>query len=674
MASIEVRCQQRHGVTSMLSEVQTRVVNHHEGAMLVLAGAGSGKTTVVVHRAASMIEGGLSPDRLLMLTFSKKAATEMRQRLSAEIDYQQAEAVDIHTFHGFGYRTLLDSPEQCSRTGFPCILDETDSRMMYRRIASDVYGFDTKETPVDDWFNLWSLIKQDGCNVYDRGLTDRIAAYLNRRFGYDYPAKKITEIFARYESFKQSDNVVDYDDLVLLPTIAMLKTPDFSDEIGSKFDAITVDEAQDTNLIQYKMVHALGLKHSNVCLVGDDDQSIYSWRGAEIGNIQRFIRDFKPETVPLEQNFRSTRYIVEAAGRLIVNNTSRLDKSPFSADDSGDRPSAFLHDTSRDMADVIVSQLSRSIESGQHPSDIAVLYRTNRMVRILESRLLAAGIPFNVVGGMSLFDRKEIKSIVAGIRLSLNQQDSTAANLFCRLLPGVGVVTASKVINAMRDNGDSFISAVQSQTDEVRKKIEGPFYLMLIMLDQGPQDYIKWVCGQEGLGIIDGIKDEQERLSRRNNVEQFYAEIERLMDERADKDWATLIGELHLSQESVSNDGEGVTLSTIHRAKGLEWDTVHIAGFSDRLLPLHNNRNEIENLEEERRLGYVGLTRSKSELVVHHADCYFFPGSEPLLSEPSRFLYEMGDVVLETDYREQLEADIASVQSGPLLSRLRMGI
>lgn len=653
-----------------LTEQQSNVADHKTGAMLVLAGAGSGKTTVVAHRTCNLLNDGADPERMLMLTFSKKAAREMADRIQLLFgDRATTDKVTVNTFHGFGFSLLRDYPEHCERQRSLSLVDESDSKGLYRRIARDVLKWDMENTPVDRWYGYWSLIKQDGCNVYDQRLGDRVAAYLSKRFNLDSDkAAECVHLFSRYEQYKREDNVCDFDDFVLLPTLSLVKNPDLLSEVAAKYDYITVDEAQDTNLVQYKLIQSLGLPHGNMVLVGDDDQSIYSWRGAEINNIKRFVRDFNPVQQPLERNFRSTQAIVSAAGNLISNNVGRLSKNPFSENDSGDLPTVAMYDTSKEMATHIADSIEQSLDAGVAPSDIAILYRVNRVTYLLEGELRRRSIPYNVVGGMSLFDRKEIKVALAAIQMVMNPTNSSAIATVAQYIPGIGKASIFKIQEDMRENGSRLPDLSEAVPEKVRSSIRGYYFFAMHAINQGPDYFINWVAN-DGLAVAASEKEDDIREMREMNLEIFREELNALVSTLSDpSQWLEALTEMHLTHDSHEKKGEGVTLSTIHRAKGLEWPLVHVAAMSDAIMPYHTSSGEIENLEEERRLGYVALTRSKEHLVIHHSDRYFFPGMDVLETKPSRFVEEMSGLVQVNDHRTNKHST-----SGPVLSKLSFG-
>lgn len=656
--------------TDGLTEQQANVADHTSGAMLVLAGAGSGKTTVVAHRTCNLLRDGADPERMLMMTFSKKAAREMADRIQRLYgDREATDKVTVNTFHGFGFSLLRDFPEFCEREKSISLVDEADSKGLYRRIARDVLNWDMENTPVDRWYGLWSLIKQDGCNVYDPRLSNRVAAYLTKRFNLDQDkAASCVELFSRYERYKREDNVCDFDDFVLLPTLSLVKNPEMLEEVAARYDHITVDEAQDTNLVQYKLIQSLGRPHGNLVLVGDDDQSIYSWRGAEINNIKRFVRDFNPVQQPLERNFRSTQAIVSVAGNLIENNVGRLSKKPFSENDSGEMPTVAMYDTCKAMAAHIADSIEESIDSGMSPSDIAILYRVNRVTYLLEGELRRRSIPYNVVGGMSLFDRKEIKAALAAIQMVTNPANSSAVATVAQYIPGIGKASIFKIQEDMRENGTRLPNLSEAVPEKVREAIRGYYLYAVHAINQGPDYFVNWVAN-DGLAVASCEKEDDIREMREMNLEIFNQELSALVSTLSEpSDWVEAVTEMHLTHDSRKEKEAGVTLSTIHRAKGLEWPLVHVAAMSDAIMPFHTASGEIENLEEERRLGYVALTRSKEHLVIHHADRYFFPGMDVLETKPSRFVGELGGLVQVQDHRTKTDS-----ADGPLLSKLSFG-
>lgn len=667
-----------------LTPQQEKIADHIGGPMIVLAGAGSGKTATLVERVGRLIEKNISPRTILMLTFSRKAAKEIKSRLEDRFGFD-GEDVVVDTFHGFGFRFMRDYKDMfgLAEDDNWAIMTENEQRRMLNEIGkglADNVNADAKtlRAELKKGFSLWSLMKQSGVcpkNVSDALMQlEKVRASQNGNTPnfekVSLMDRLVAETLVAYEKDKRSGGYLDFDDLILLPAKALLKYPEMAKGISINHAAIMVDESQDTNLIQYSIVKSIGIHHKEVVLVGDDDQSIYGWRGARVANLRRFIDDFKAPVARLEQNFRSHSKIVDTASQLIRNNRARLPKKPFSKNTAGTLPAVHTAERDRDMANMIVDRINELNSQGKSLNDIAILYRTNRMTTILEPALKRAGVPYSVVGGMSFYERSEIQAVMACVRVAHKFDDWQAIKSLQPYIDGLGKKGLADTIERMKDDDQNLLLLAIHEAPQQYGKgaiILQTFMSHLIDAVHGQSDklsqidqarkLVQWV--KDGpMKLLDREKDDVARVKRSENLDQLLHEIR----EADPNSWVDYMMEGPISDFiSEKSDEDCVTLSTIHRSKGLEWPTVFLAGMSDGLMPLDSQRmngkpsapktanakNEAEDddggrPEEERRLAYVGATRAADNLEIYHADLYHFPGSEPVVVDPSPYIQEMG--------------------------------
>lgn len=693
-----------------LTPDQAKIAEHRDGPMIVLAGAGSGKTATLVERVGHLIPKGVSPSSILLLTFSRKAATEIKARLAARFDVD-GESVVVDTFHGFGFRFLRENKAlfDMDEDDNWAILTENDQRRMLNELAKPLLEKNNIEGRkfrkfLGEKFRQWSLLKQD-CKLpgNQHDALKALAEAQQRQTGeqqmklqpWDYLA---ADVLLAYEKEKREGGYLDYDDLLLHTVKALIKNPAVALDLSFRHSYMMVDESQDTNLVQYLMVRQIGKNHGNVVMVGDDDQSIYGWRGARVANLRRFISDFGASTVRLEQNFRSPSSIVNGARNLISNNQARLPKNPFSANEHGELPSLRAAETDRDMAWDIVRDIQAKYDAGVPLRDIAVLYRTNRMTQVLEPALKRAGLPYVVVGGMSFYERAEIQTVLACVRISSKPDDWQAMMSLQPYIDGVGKKGLKDVIDNLKDADKTLLDLALCQGDAARQygkagltlqRFAADMFLNAVIDNAGEtagdkaEFFVQWM--KDGpMKILDREKDETLRLKREQNLEQLVHEIR----ESETDDWLDYLLESPISDYIASKEGlDCLTLSTVHRSKGLEWPHVMIAGFSEGLMPFEPQRLRGESApkeneeddedggrpEEERRLCYVAMTRAEQDVTFYHANLYRFPGSEPAALALSPYAREIG-LEITPDAAEVLSAydddyEDTSVSSG-LFGRL----
>lgn len=650
---------------------------------LVMAGAGSGKTTVIAHRALSILESLTDEKHLQMLTFSNKAAKEMKERVK-RISRGGLERIRFDTFHSFCIKLLKDDPGGYHLPPDFSLLNESDIKRSIRAnakasglpSAADMAPEDRKRLNPLAWLNTWSLARQAGYDVSNSANKSALCERIERAHGLSAEEVDIAwNALTGYELEKRKSQSVDFDDLLYFPLKRIAVDAEYCKSVRDGLGYVVVDEAQDTNRIQYELVKRIALGHCGVTCVGDDDQSIYGWRGAEVSNLRRFLSNFRAVELRLEQNYRSTKLIVSAAASLIRHNNNRLEKNPFSEGEQGVAPALRVHDHSRAMADEIAREISSRVSSGRKPKDIAILYRTNRMALLLEQSLRRVQIPYHVVGGMSLFDRGEVVAVTAAMRAARNPRDIHALKSLVPYIDGFGMASANILAEWIDEHEHASLKALPDALQGVRNSklsVFRDFYEELTMEAHScdsAAEFVRWAI--EGpMGILDREKDDQLRERKAQHLQSLGNDIAgELMERRPSEPkltWRDVMMEVALRDARQTEAEDGcVTLSTVHRAKGLEWGCVFVAGMSEGIMPLDARMEVSEDdagychMEEERRLAYVAATRAKQELHFHHSEKYDFPGSrEDKTYQPSRFISELGLSMAKSKRLGSQEAEV----------------
>lgn len=637
-------------ITQNLNPAQRDGVSTLLGPLLILAGAGSGKTRVLTHRIANIIaQGEAAPHEILAVTFTNKAAREMKERTSQllqEIGIPvYSNSLWISTFHSTCVRILRDHIGALDYKPNWVIYDDGDQEKMIKKVISDM-GINDKAFPHD--------VMQTRINkVKTLGLTpNEVAA----QPGFLMDEKSI-EIYEGYERAMFNANALDFSDL-LMKTHEIFKTfPEILKTYQEQFKFVLVDEYQDTNPIQYKLIYQLGHHHQNVCAVGDEDQSIYSWRGADITNIFNFEKDFKDcKVIKLEQNYRSTQTIVKAASDLIHNNTLRKDKTLFSENEIGDLIELNAAFNEYEEARAIVREIKDLTEYGRYRyRDVAIFYRTNAQSRVIEEALRGAGIPYRMYGGMKFYERKEIKDVLSYLRFILNPSDTIS---FKRILNvprrGIGDTTLEKIEKFNASQNIDWVSALEKmiQSGEFNsgtaKKIHS--FINLIKTLQGELKEVSaselYSLLLEKSGYLDELKaqDTTDSESRVYNLSEFQNAIIQYEEERGDEaSLKDFLEELALvtDLDKSDPDADAVTLMTLHISKGLEFPAVFLTGLEEGLFPsIRGDELDPNEMEEERRLAYVGMTRAERRLYLSFAKTRRRWGQE-MMNPPSRFLAEI---------------------------------
>lgn len=634
-----------------LNPKQKEAVLHTDGPLLILAGAGSGKTRVLTHRIAYLIdECGVNPWNIMAITFTNKAAGEMRERVDNLVGFG-AESIWISTFHSSCVRILRRHIENLGYTTSFSIYDSDDQKTLMRQVFKTL-DIDTKQ------FKERSVLAAIS-SAKDKLITPE-EFLLNA--GGDFREKKTGEIYKEYQKQLKKNNALDFDDLIVKTVELFQNNPQILDYYQERFRYIMVDEYQDTNMAQFKLVSLLASKYRNLCVVGDDDQSIYRFRGADIQNILSFENTF-PGTmvIKLEQNYRSTQNILDAANEVIRHNFGRKDKTLWTANGEGDKILFKQFDTAKDEADFVVRQIR---DSGYSYQDQAVLYRTNAQSRLLEERCIFYNVPYRLVGGVNFYQRKEIKDILAYLKTIANGVDDLSVIRIINVPKrGIGATTIGRVTAFASEHSMSFYDTLKEakQIPGIGKAAEKisrfiaqmeAFRAMAYSEEYSMKDLIDHIL--EDTGYEEELQEEGEieAQTRLENIEEL---INKAAAYEEDSEHPTL--DEFLEQvalvadiDNVDDTEDRVTLMTLHSAKGLEFPKVYLVGMEDGLFPgmMSIMSGDKTEMEEERRLCYVGITRAKKELVLTASRQRMING-ETRWSKPSRFINEIPPNLLDTD-------------------------
>ncbi|MBQ4278826.1 MAG: UvrD-helicase domain-containing protein [Rikenellaceae bacterium] len=650
-----------------LNDAQRAAVVNFNAPSLIVAGAGSGKTRVLTCRIAYMLEQGVAPRNILALTFTNKAAREMRERIGTLVSSQLSRSLWMGTFHSIFARILRAEAELLGYPSSFTIYDTADSKNVIKGIVKEM-NLSDETYKIGDLASRISLAKN---NLVVPEAYEANASYIAEDRERRRP--QFAEVYKQYVRKCKEFGAMDFDDLLLNINILFRDHPEALAKYQERFRYILVDEYQDTNYAQYIIIRRLAQHHANVCVVGDDAQSIYSFRGAKIENILRFKNDFPTAQVfKLEQNYRSTQTIVNAANSVIEKNKKQIRKASFSREDKGEPIKVLRAYTDQEEAAIIASDMwAKVMDTHTEYSEFAILYRTNAQSRVLEEALRKRNIPYKIYGGMSFYQRKEIKDLVAYIRLVVNPRDDEA---FRRIINyparGIGDVTVGRIADAAARAGLSLWDAV-STLDPGEMDLRGSagkkvadFTAMIRSLGEMKDTADAYRLGLEiatRSGILGSFKIQQtpEAMSAVDNIEELLNSIQSFAEENAERDpeagpvtieeWLQNIALLTDADNEKPEERNKVILMTVHAAKGLEYKYVYIAGLEENLFPSLMSMNGEEGLEEERRLFYVALTRAKTAAVLSFAQQRFKWG-EMTFSQPSRFLKEIDPQYLDVAF------------------------
>ena len=618
-------------ILANLNDAQRSAVEQIDGPLLILAGAGSGKTKTITTRLAYLLEEvGIPASNTLTLTFTNKAAKEMRERAMSLISQSGIPPL-LCTFHKFGLLFLKFHIHLLGRANNFVVIDTDDKKKIIKKINAD----------------LPTALIASEISRYKNSLIDPSEAYAQAELT-NY--KHIAKIYEEYEAYLLENNLVDFDDLLCLTYRLLEEHPELCRETSEKYRYIMIDEYQDTNELQLRLLQKLCMTHNNLCVVGDDDQSIYGWRGAHVRNILEFDQDFADATVvKLEHNYRSTQPILTVANALIEHNRSRLGKTLIATKSGGEDVSTLSSGDEAEESKKIASSIKELIAKGVRPSEIAVLYRINALSRSLEEGLNRAGISYKLVGGLRFYDRAEIKDLISYLRVIINIHDNfSLKRIINKPKRGLGKATIDKIeLSAMQANKSmfEFISTLSDEELEalVRKKSAQELREFVSEIDE-----LRTVANEAIYRFIDileerfkiketlkGLPDEADKIS---NVDEFYGLFRDYVKQNPETSLAEFLNDITLQSDQDQVEGESIYIMSIHASKGLEFDHLFVIGMEEGFLPLIGDGSD---LEEERRLGYVAFTRAKTTLTLSNVNSRFYKGRRTELQK-SRFINEAG--------------------------------
>ncbi len=640
-----------------LNNMQKKAVEQVNGPCLVIAGAGSGKTKVLTYKIAYLIEeNDVKPWNILAITFTNKAANEMKERVQALVGDQISD-IWLGTFHSICVRILRRYIDRIGYDRSFVIFDTTDQKSVVKGCLKDL-NINPKLFPEKSVLNEISNAKNE--LLYP-------AAY-KERYGNDYRKKIIGNIYEVYQARLKENNAIDFDDIINFTIKLFTENSDVLDYYSDKFQYILVDEYQDTNKAQFKLISLLAKKYNNVTAVGDNDQSIYSFRGADISNILNFEKDF-PGTniIKLEQNYRCTGNILKAANSVIKHNNAKFDKKLWTENDDGTLPSVYCGEDEYGEASYVVSQIHRlRREEYFKYSDFAVLYRMNSQSRAIEDVLRREDIPYKIIGGLKFYERKEIKDTIAYLRLVANQSDNLS---FARIINepkrGIGKTSMDNIAEISAENNismyevvknaDTYLPKIYSSTRDFVNCIE-KFKNAQIPI----AEIITGVLQESGYMEALTIENTEETKTRIENIEEFITVANEFEKESADKSLVEFLNSISLSSDTdnLEEADDMVTLMTLHSAKGLEYPVIFLVGMEEGIFPGYQSMDDDNELEEERRLFYVGITRAKQFLFMTFAKKRTIFGSTSY-NKPSRFLKEIPRKLLD-GYTEAMDTRYSS--------------
>ena len=641
-----------------LNEAQQEAAAHIDGAMLILAGAGSGKTKTITTRLAYLIdEVGVPASNTLTLTFTNKAASVMRTRALNLLQNSTQHNPLLCTFHKFGLLFLRLHIEKLGRKNDFVIIDTDDAKKILKDLMSD-----DEKTPTSTILANISAFKNELQSV------ESVFNELGYLQGTEKERfEKMAKYYKAYQQVLLRHNFVDFDDLLLLTHTILQADESFAKEQSKLYQYIMVDEYQDTNELQYQILKKLCTTHENIAVVGDDDQSIYAWRGAKIENILNFQKQFhNVKLVKLEQNYRSVSAILDAANSLIAHNKKRLGKTLVATKETGEMIEILQNYDEKDEGANVSARVQTLLNQGVKPSEIAILYRVNALSRALEEALMKAQIPFKILSGMRFYERAEIKDIIAYLRFLLNHNDDFS---FKRIINkpkrAFGDTSLKKLENTAKAMNSSLFEALRAVagTKFFSPKLDNEVAKFIHTIDELSQiDDLKLLLNEfeSQIKLKEFYKATTEGDERVRNIDEFYANVKERFEQGQIASLNELLNEISLQSEQDGVEGECVYLMSIHASKGLEFDAVFIVGLEEGFFPILSEDGDIE---EERRLAYVAITRAKKQLFFSSCTSRFYRGSRSYHLETSKFLNETGilrdddelEVIFEPDEMKKMQ-------------------
>lgn len=635
-----------------LNDMQQMAVFHTEGPLLILAGAGSGKTRVLTHRIAYLMEEKhVSPYNIMAITFTNKAAAEMRNRVNKIVGFG-AEQVWVSTFHSACVRILRRYIDRIGYSTDFTIYDTDDQKRLMKNVIKDL-NLDSKIYKENGMLNKISDFK-------NKLMTTGDVASMAKS---DFKMLNVSKIYDNYQEALKKNNALDFDDLIMKTVQLFTKCPEVLESYQDRLQYIMVDEYQDTNAAQFAFVKLLAQKHQNLCVVGDDDQSIYKFRGADITNILQFEKYFpNARVIKLEQNYRSTKNILEAANAVIHNNEGRKDKTLWSDNEKGDKIDLYQAEDGYSEAEMVASTIKENVDNGRSDySDYAILYRTNNQSRVLEEKLMMKNIPYKIIGGQNFYQRKEIKDIIAYLRVISNPTDDIAVERIINVPKrGIGATTVDKVKDYARAYGmDLYEALMDVENIPGLSRAAGKIKKFTDLIEGYKKDEYYGEIEKLTKDILDdtgyvselAAENTDEANGRIENIDELVSKIVEYQEKAEDPVLSEFLEEVALVSEidNLSEDSSYVVLMTVHSAKGLEFPYVFLCGMEDGLFPGYMSimSGDNEELEEERRLCYVAITRAMKKLTISYAKKRMVRG-EMQYNIVSRFVKEVPPMIVNS--------------------------
>ena len=620
-----------------LNDKQLEAVNHTEGPCLVLAGAGSGKTRVLTERIIKLIDDGVSPYNILAITFTNKAAKEMRVRVQNKIG-DVADSIFIGTFHSFGLRILRENYDAIGYSSNITILDTDDTKSLIKRILKE-NSFDPADYDIKHIISRISSAKNNGISPLEFS-----KLFLNEH------DKVIGLVYEKYLKLLKENNSVDFDDLLLKPVEIFKKRKDILEKYQERFRYILVDEYQDTNSIQYELCKLLAKKYNNIFVVGDANQSIYSWRNADYRNILNFEKDYKnAHVVLLEENYRSTNTILKAANSVIKNNNEGTKLNLWTSSGDGEKVEYIRVEDEIKESSFVINKIKELVSEGYSYSDFAVLYRTNAQSRTVEEAFVRNNIPYNIIGSYYFYNRKEIKDLIAYLNLIYNTNDSVSLERVINTPKrGIGTKTIDNIREKANMNNTSLFDAIDSGKELEFKK------LILELIEDSKSmnlsDLIEDVLVKTGLRREYELDKSIESDTKVENLNEFKS-LAVNFEDNGIYDLSTFLENIMLVSDKgqYAEDDNNVNIMTLHSAKGLEFNIVFILGMEEGIFPHSRSFESVKELEEERRLCYVGITRAKKKLY--------------LLSARVRTLYGRTSGTIESRFIKEIDSSLINIKN-----------
>lgn len=653
---------------SMLNPEQRLAAETLEGPVLILAGAGSGKTRALTCRVANLVDHGVPAWSILALTFTNKAAREMKERITKLVG-DQAEDAWISTFHSTCARILRRDIEKLGYTRSFVIYDDDDQGAVLKEILKR-FNIDEKFLPVRE-------IKTKISDAKNKLLS---ADEWFQKSARDHRNQLLHDVFVEYETRLKSQNALDFDDLLVKTLELLSEHPPVLESYRNRFRYVMVDEYQDTNFAQYQLVRLLTAQSRNLCVVGDDDQSIYGWRGADIRNILDFEKDYPDATViKLEQNYRSTANILDAANQVIAHNSGRKEKALWTEEGEGDPIRLYVAGDEREEAAWIADKIRHLVRQGKGYGDTAILYRTNAQSRVIEEMLMRAGIPYKVFGGQKFYDRKEVRDIIAYLRVIVNPSDDVSLRRIINVPKrAIGDSTVNELMRHAHENEMPMFSALADIPDTLSarpRKCVGDFMLLLTTLMAMKEamplsEFVQHLIETTGLMAQYQKEDTDDARARVENIQEFMGAVEEFAKGSENATLEEYLENVALVTDlDQAEDARGyITLMTLHSAKGLEFPNVFMSGLEEGIFPTSRAQMDDERMEEERRLCYVGITRAQKRLFISRAS-HRMLYNQVNHNPASRFLDEIPERLLQDEWAERNQTAFRGAPQQPVKQR-----